>query len=98
VELSRPIKSSKKKAKKPNCAAVSYKEGTKGQLLTEDQLKAIADLPSKEQLIAQAAGAINAIAAKLASSINEVPHLGQVPWMPWPRRKRSGLTPHQSIT
>ncbi|MFN7339020.1 MAG: 50S ribosomal protein L10, partial [bacterium] len=34
---------------------------------------AIADLPSKEQLIAQVAGAINAIATKLARSINEVP-------------------------
>jgi large subunit ribosomal protein L10 len=44
-----------------------------GQLLTEDQIKAIADLPPKEVLFAQAAGAINTIAAKLARSINEVP-------------------------
>jgi len=73
VELSRPIKSSKKKAKKTELRGGVLKEGTKGQLLTEDQIKAIADLPSKEQLIAQAAGAINAIAAKLARSINEVP-------------------------
>jgi len=30
-------------------------------------------LPSKEQLLAQVAGAINSIATKLAISINEVP-------------------------
>ncbi len=44
-----------------------------GRALTEAQLKAIADLPSKEQLIAQIAGAINAIATKIAVGINEVP-------------------------
>ena len=44
-----------------------------GQALTEDQVKAIADLPSKEELIAQIAGAINSLATKLAVSINEVP-------------------------
>lgn len=44
-----------------------------GQALTEDQVKAIADLPSKEELIAQMAGAINSIASKLAVGINEVP-------------------------
>jgi large subunit ribosomal protein L10 len=44
-----------------------------GQALNQDQVKAIADLPSKEQLIAQIAGAINSVTAKLARSINEVP-------------------------
>ncbi|NEO61602.1 MAG: 50S ribosomal protein L10 [Moorea sp. SIO4G2] len=44
-----------------------------GQALNEEQVKAIADLPSKEELIAQVAGAINSIASKLAVGINEVP-------------------------
>jgi large subunit ribosomal protein L10 len=44
-----------------------------GRLLTEADVKAIADLPSKEQLIAQIAGAINGVATKLAVGINEVP-------------------------
>ncbi|MGC1394811.1 MAG: 50S ribosomal protein L10 [Coleofasciculaceae cyanobacterium] len=44
-----------------------------GRALTEAQLKAIGDLPSKEQLIAQIAGAINGVARMLATSINEVP-------------------------
>ncbi|HAG81379.1 MAG TPA: 50S ribosomal protein L10 [Cyanobacteria bacterium UBA12227] len=44
-----------------------------GRALNQDQVKAIADLPSKEQLIAQIAGAINSIATKLAVGINEVP-------------------------
>lgn len=44
-----------------------------GQALTEDQVKAIADLPSKEELMAQVAGALNSIATKLAVGINEVP-------------------------
>lgn len=44
-----------------------------GQTLTTEQIKALADLPSKEQLIAQIAGAINAIATKVARGINEVP-------------------------
>jgi large subunit ribosomal protein L10 len=44
-----------------------------GRALNEAQLKAIADLPSKEQLIAQIAGAINALATKIAVGINEVP-------------------------
>jgi large subunit ribosomal protein L10 len=44
-----------------------------GQALNEQQVKAIADLPSKEELIAQVAGAINSIASKLAVGINEVP-------------------------
>jgi large subunit ribosomal protein L10 len=44
-----------------------------GKLLGEADLKAIADLPSKEQLIAQIAGAINGVATKLAVGINQVP-------------------------
>lgn len=44
-----------------------------GRALNEAQVKAIGDLPSKEQLIAQIAGAINAVTAKIAISINEVP-------------------------
>lgn len=44
-----------------------------GQALNEEQVKAIADLPSKEELIAQVAGAINSIATKLAVGINQVP-------------------------
>ncbi|MEB3181691.1 MAG: 50S ribosomal protein L10 [Nostocaceae cyanobacterium] len=44
-----------------------------GRLLKEDDVKALGDLPSKEQLIAQIAGAINGVATKLAVGINEVP-------------------------
>ncbi len=44
-----------------------------GKLLTHDEIKAIGDLPSKEVLMAQLAGAINALATKVAVGINEVP-------------------------
>jgi large subunit ribosomal protein L10 len=44
-----------------------------GRLLKEADVKALGDLPSKEQLIAQIAGAINGVARGLAVSINEVP-------------------------
>ena len=44
-----------------------------GKLLSQDEIKAIADLPSKEQLMAQIAGAVNAVATKVAVGINEVP-------------------------
>ncbi|NJL97439.1 MAG: 50S ribosomal protein L10 [Synechococcaceae cyanobacterium SM2_3_2] len=44
-----------------------------GLALTLDQAKAIADLPPKEILMAQAAGAIKAVATKLAVGINAVP-------------------------
>ncbi|WP_017653822.1 50S ribosomal protein L10 [Fortiea contorta] len=44
-----------------------------GRLLKEPDVKALGDLPSKEQLIAQIAGAINALATKIAVGINEVP-------------------------
>ena len=44
-----------------------------GRVLSKDQVEAIANLPSKEQLIAQIAGSINAITAKIAIGINQVP-------------------------
>ncbi len=44
-----------------------------GKALTKDQIEALGDLPSKEQLYAQIAGALNALATKVAVGINEVP-------------------------
>lgn len=44
-----------------------------GRLLKEPDVKILGDLPSKEQLMAQIAGAINALATKIAVGINEVP-------------------------
>ncbi|MFM8007399.1 MAG: 50S ribosomal protein L10, partial [Dolichospermum sp.] len=44
-----------------------------GRVLSEADVKALGDLPSKEQLMAQIAGAINGVATKLAVGINEVP-------------------------
>ncbi|OKH40831.1 50S ribosomal protein L10 [[Phormidium ambiguum] IAM M-71] len=44
-----------------------------GKALSEADIKAIADLPSKEQLMAQIAGALNAVTAKIAIGIKEVP-------------------------
>ena len=44
-----------------------------GRLLSQDEIKAIAQLPSKEVLMAQIAGSINAVATKVAVGINEVP-------------------------
>jgi large subunit ribosomal protein L10 len=44
-----------------------------GRLLKEPEIKALGDLPSKEQLMAQIAGALNALATKIAVGINEVP-------------------------
>jgi large subunit ribosomal protein L10 len=44
-----------------------------GRALSQDQVKAIGSLPSKEQLMAQIAGAINGVASKLAIGINEIP-------------------------
>ena len=44
-----------------------------GKLLSENDIKAIGELPSKEVLMAQIAGAINAVATQLAVGINEVP-------------------------
>lgn len=44
-----------------------------GRALNPKELQAIADLPSKEVLIAQVAGAINGVATKLALAVKEVP-------------------------
>ena len=44
-----------------------------GKLLSESEIKEIANLPSREVLMAKVAGAINALSAKIAISINEVP-------------------------
>lgn len=44
-----------------------------GRVLKEADVKALADLPSKEQLMAQIAGAINGVATKLAVGISQVP-------------------------
>ena len=44
-----------------------------GKLLSQSDIKAIGDLPSKEVLMAQIAGAINAVTTQLAVGINEVP-------------------------
>ncbi len=44
-----------------------------GRALSEADVKAIGDLPSKEQLMAQIAGAINAVTTKVAVGIKEVP-------------------------
>jgi len=54
------------------------KSETKGGLfevkpLSQAEIKANGDLPSKEVLMAQIAGAINAVATKVAVGINEVP-------------------------
>jgi large subunit ribosomal protein L10 len=43
-----------------------------GKLLSAAEVKAIGDLPSKEVLIAQIAGGINALATKIAVGIKEV--------------------------
>ena len=44
-----------------------------GQALTTQQVEALGDLPSKDQLYAQIAGAINALATKIAVGVKEVP-------------------------
>ncbi|ASC73259.1 50S ribosomal protein L10 [Halomicronema hongdechloris C2206] len=44
-----------------------------GQALDENDIKAITDLPSKEELIARIAGAINAVPTKLGVGLNAVP-------------------------
>ncbi len=44
-----------------------------GQALTVDQVKALKDLPSKQELMARIAGGLNSIATKLAVGINQVP-------------------------
>ena len=44
-----------------------------GKLLSQDEIKAIGELPSREELMAQIAGAINAVTTKVAVGVNEVP-------------------------
>jgi large subunit ribosomal protein L10 len=44
-----------------------------GRTLSKADVEALGDLPSKEQLIAQIAGGINALATKLAVAVKEVP-------------------------
>ncbi len=44
-----------------------------GKLLSQDEIKAIASLPSREALMAQIAGALNSLTTKVAIGINEVP-------------------------
>jgi large subunit ribosomal protein L10 len=44
-----------------------------GQVLSEADVKAIGDLPSKEQIMAQIAGALNSVTAKVAIGVKEVP-------------------------
>jgi large subunit ribosomal protein L10 len=44
-----------------------------GRALDKAQIEAIGDLPSKEQLYAQIAGALNALATKIAVGVKEVP-------------------------
>ncbi|MBF2014546.1 MAG: 50S ribosomal protein L10 [Rivularia sp. T60_A2020_040] len=44
-----------------------------GQALTVDQVKALKELPSKQELMARIAGSLNAVATKLAKGINQVP-------------------------
>ena len=44
-----------------------------GKLLSKSEIKEIANLPSRELLMAKIAGAINGLATKIAIGINEVP-------------------------
>jgi large subunit ribosomal protein L10 len=44
-----------------------------GRMLSQAEVKALGDLPPKEVLMAQIAGALNAIATKVAVGIKEVP-------------------------
>jgi len=44
-----------------------------GKILSQDEIKAIASLPTKEVLMAKIAGALNGLATKVAVGVNEVP-------------------------
>ena len=44
-----------------------------GKVLSEDEVKALGDLPTKEVLMSQIAGTLNAITAKIAIGVKEVP-------------------------
>ena len=63
------IRSFQKETKKSETKGALFE----GKLLSESEIKEIADLPSKEVLMAKIAGAINGVATKIAISINEVP-------------------------
>ncbi len=45
-----------------------------GQALTKEQVEALGDLPSKDELYAKIAGSINALATKLAVGVKEIPN------------------------
>ena len=44
-----------------------------GKALTKEQVEALGDLPTKDELYAKIAGSINALATKLAVGVKEVP-------------------------
>lgn len=44
-----------------------------GKVLTDEEVKALGDLPSKEVLMSQIAGTLNAITAKIAIGVKEIP-------------------------
>ena len=44
-----------------------------GKALTKEQVEALGDLPTKEELYAKIAGSINALATKIAVGVKEVP-------------------------
>ena len=44
-----------------------------GKILSDAEVKALGDLPSKEVLMSQIAGTLNAITAKIAIGVKEVP-------------------------
>ena len=63
------IQSFQKETKKSETKGALFE----GKLLSESEIKEIANLPSKEVLMAKIAGAINGLATKIAISVNEVP-------------------------
>ena len=44
-----------------------------GQALSIDEVKALKEMPSKQELMARIAGSLNAVATKLAVGVNQVP-------------------------
>ena len=44
-----------------------------GKALTKEQVEALGDLPTKEELYAKIAGSINALATKIAVGVKEIP-------------------------
>ena len=63
------IQSFQKETKKSETKGALFE----GKLLSESEIKEIANLPSKEVLMAKIAGAVNGLATKIAISVNEVP-------------------------